>query len=191
MYKSLTLALAVAFAAVLAMVGAPLKADTITSGGVSYTVTYIETDSPNVYDVELSVDTTGETASETLSSLSIQFTGATNVTLETAPTGSTGWSVLGEGPNGPTGCNINGSANHWCAGGSGLGVGTFDFLFDVTMPNGTPLPTGTHIQAFQGTSLAISDDVGIGVPEPASASLLLIGMLGLMGMSLVRRKVTL
>jgi hypothetical protein len=166
----------------LALAGSA-KADTISAGGVTYTFTDGEVDGGGVSDVILVIDTTGATASGSLSSFSVQFTGASNVTLETSPAG---WSVLGQGPNNPSGCNINGSANLWCSEGpaiavnaGGSGDGTFTFVFDVT---DSPLPTDTHIQAFQGQgALAISNDVGIGsasVPEPASLTLLGLGLLG-------------
>lgn len=157
------------------------KADTISAGGVSYTFTSVGTDSPNVFDVMLHIDTTAG-VSGTLSSFSVQFTGATSVSLESSP--SNAWSVQGQGPNNPSGCNINGSANLWCSSGPAISVpgSSYDFVFDVTMPGGTPLPTTTHIQAFQGQgALAISSDVGIGAPEPSSLAMLGFGLISLVG----------
>jgi PEP-CTERM motif len=172
------------FVAVLALASAPVHADTTCSGGVCYTFTTGEADGGGVFDVNLAITTAGASISGTLSSFSVQFTGATNVALESSPAG---WSVLGQGPNTPSGCNINGSANLWCSAGPAISVpdGTIDFTFDVTMPAGTPLPTETHIQAFQGQGvLAISNDVGISppsVPEPSSLMLLGTGLFGLAG----------
>jgi hypothetical protein len=177
--------------AILGFASSSAKADTITQGGISYTFTAGEADGGGVFDVNLAINTSGATISGTLSSFAVQFTGATNVMLESAPTG---WAVQGQGPNNPGGCNINGSANLWCSSGPSISVpgGTYNFVFDVTMPAGTPLPTQSDIQAFQGQGvLAISNGVGIGtaVPEPSSAALLGAGLLSLFGFGLFRRKV--
>src|SRR5712692_4728124 len=149
------------FLAVLALASAPVHADTTSAGGINYTFTAGEVDGGGVFDVILTIDASGATASETLSSFSAQYTGASSVTLESPS--PVGWSVQGQGPNNPTGCNINGSADHWCFSGPGIAVptgGLITFVFDVNM-GGNPLPTGSEIQAFQGTSLAISNEVGI------------------------------
>jgi len=181
-----------AFVAALLAVwcAAPAMADTITQGGISYTLTPGEVDGGGVFDVVLVIDTTGATSSGTLSSFAVQFTGATLVTLETSPVG---WSVLGTGPSSQNGCQLN-PGNFWCSAGPGITVpgGVYTFVFDVTMPNGTPLPTDSHIQAFQGQGgLAISEDLGIGngtsVPEPGSMALLSIGLFGLVGLGFARR----
>jgi hypothetical protein len=146
-------------------------------GGISYTWTFLEQDSssPNVFDVQLVIDTTAPLAATgMLSTFAVNFGGsATNVALESSPGGA--WTVVGQGPNTPKGCNINGSSAAWCSMGPTVNVpdGVLTFLFDVTIPI---LPGTAHVQAFQGQGpLAISNDIPIGgssgpplVPEPAT-----------------------
>jgi len=149
-------------------------------GGISYTWTFLEQDSssPNVFDVQLVIDTTGAlTLSPTpgsLSTFAVNFGGsATNVALESSPGGA--WTVKGQGPNTPKGCNINNKSSAWCSMGPAVTVpdGVLTFLFDVTIPT---LPGTAHVQAFQSQDgLAISNDIPVGgssgpplVPEPAT-----------------------
>jgi hypothetical protein len=72
--------------AVAAMVALskPAMADSVTQGGVVYTFTVLGQDStsPNVWDVQMTVDLSGVEESSPFTSFAVQFTGATLVASE-------------------------------------------------------------------------------------------------------------
>ena len=76
------------FVAVLALASAPVHADSFTADGITYTFTSGEADGGGVFDVVLTINTTGAGDPGTLDVFAVQFftsgSSATNVTLDSS-----------------------------------------------------------------------------------------------------------
>src|SRR2546427_4342020 len=129
------------------------KADTTSAGGVTYTFTSGEADGGGVFDVVLTIDTTGATASGTLTKFAVQFGGSTNAVIESLSANTSGWSVVGPG-------NVNqcgtGNLPFWCVSGGALlgtpprpGAGLIFSILCSTPPR-PPAPRNSCIPGASG-----------------------------------------
>jgi hypothetical protein len=181
----------------LALVGSA-KADstTDTTNNVTYTATSVLV-GPGEFDVTLTVDASGfNQGSGFLTSVAMQFTGATLVTLADAPGGAGDWSLILPGGTNANGCS--GTGNFFCTQNiTGIApvpvAGPYTFVFDVFGSAGSA-GTDSDIKAeyAAGPNPVTSKNLGqtsqgivIGgspsVPEPGSLPLLGVGLIAVIG----------
>jgi hypothetical protein len=173
------------------------KADSTvdTTNNVTYNATSVLVGAGE-YDVTLTIDTSlFSKGAGFLTSVAMQFTGASSVTLADAPGGLGNWSAIVAGGTNANGCD--GHGNFWCTQNiTGIApvpaAGIYTFIFDVFGSAGSP-GTGSDIKAEYAagpnptnsknlgqTSQGIVIGGGTSVPEPGSLPLLGVGLIAVL-----------
>jgi hypothetical protein len=174
------------------------KADSTvdTTNNVTYNATSVLV-GVGEYDVTLTVDTSlFNQGPGFLTSVAMQFTGASSVTLAGAPGSLGDWSAIVAGGTSANGCD--GHGNFWCTQNiTGIApvpaAGIYTFVFDVFGSAGSAGtdsdikaeyaagPNPTNSKNLGQTSQGIGIGAGTSVPEPGSLPLLGIGLIVVLG----------
>ncbi|HEV2522479.1 MAG TPA: PEP-CTERM sorting domain-containing protein [Candidatus Acidoferrales bacterium] len=191
--------IALTLVAVALVCGNIAKADTITDTtlNVVYTASVATdpADPTGTQDVTLTIDATGfSQGSGFLTSVAMQFTGATSVTLESATGGTSAWTAITSGGLNSGGCDSKG--NFVCTQNLTANLpipasGVYTFVFEVTGLTSTDSDVKAAYNTLADntgknlglTSMGISLAPPTSTPEPSSLAMLGIGMFGLAGIT--------
>lgn len=181
----------------LALAGSAKADSTVdTTNNVTYNATSVLVGAGE-YDVTLTIDTSlFSKGAGFLTSVAMQFTDATSVSLLSAPGSLGDWTAIEAGGTNANGCD--GHGNFWCTQNTtGIApvpaTGLYTFVFDVFGSDGSA-GTDSDIKAEYSkgadpttsknlgqTSQGIVLGAGTSVPEPGSLPLLGIGLIAVLG----------